>query len=159
MVTRQELTVEAAVNRVNVRNIRFIMFYVGLDILVSNWLIIIIIWFIVLVQIGLHTKRRTQKISWTLSPKCKSHDDISVMPNAYYEHQCSLSIGQKYTLICKSSAGTGWNSNFLVIENKAYCKNFTDGFEERSTVSIQGISCYMIQYFNILYYLQTSWNC
>ena len=93
---------------------------------------------IVLVRIGLHSKLRTQKIGWSVSPNCKSNADISVVPNAYYEHQCALSIGQKYTLICKSSAGTGWNSNFLVIENKAYCKNFTNGFEERSTIYIQG---------------------
>ena len=137
MVTRQELTVEAAVSRAKVCIVRFIMFYDGF-IPVPNCPIIITIFLIVLVRIGLHAKLRTQKIGWTLSPNCKSHDDISVVPNAYYEHQCALSIGQKYTLICKSSDGTGWNSNFLVIENRAYCKNFTNGFEETSTISIQG---------------------
>ena len=55
-----------------------------------------------------------------------------------YEAVCDLNIGQTYTLVCKSSAGTGWNSTFLIIENKAFCQNFTTGHEERHTIQIKG---------------------
>ena len=95
--------------------------------------------YIVLVRIGLHTKQEARKISWTLSPSCRSQKDLAVASDAYYETECSMSIQQKYTLVCRSSAGTGWNSNFLIIENKAYCQNFTNGYEETHTLSIEGM--------------------
>ena len=95
--------------------------------------------YIVLVTIGLHTKQEARKISWTLSPSCRSQEDLAVTSNAYYETECALSVGQKYTLVCRSSAGTGWNSNFLIIENKAYCQNFTNGYEETHTFSVEGM--------------------
>ena len=138
MVTRPELTVEAAVSRVMVCDIRFIICYGGFSFNLSLTYYHNSV-YIVLVTIGLHTKQRAQNIGWILSPECKSSDDISVVPNAYYEHQCALSIGQKYTLICKSSAGTGWNSNYLIIEDKMFCQNFTNGYEETHTLSIEGM--------------------
>ena len=57
---------------------------------------------------------------------------------AYYETECDLAIGQTYTLNCRSTAGTGWNSNYLIIEDKMFCQNFTNGNEETHTLSIEG---------------------
>ena len=101
--------------------------------------------YIVLVRIGLHTKQEARKISWTLSPSCRSQEDLAVASNAYYETECALSVGQKYTLVCRSSAGEGWNSNFLIIENQAYCQNFTNGYAETHTLSIEGMFASLIQ--------------
>ena len=89
-------------------------------------------------MIGLHTKQETRKISWTLSPRCRSQEDLTVASNAYYETECALAIGQTYTLNCRSTAGTGWNSNYLIIEDKMFCQNFTNGYEETHTLSIEG---------------------
>jgi len=49
-----------------------------------------------------------------------------------------LALDQPYTLKCHSSEGDGWNSNFLIIENKAYCENFTTGLEEVANITIRG---------------------
>ena len=95
--------------------------------------------YIVLLRIGLYTKQEDRKTSWTLSPSCRSQEDLAVASNAYYETECALPVGQKYTLVCRSSAGTGWKSNFLIIENKAYCQNFTNGYEETHTFSVEGM--------------------
>ena len=146
MVTRPELTVAAAVSRVKVCIIRFIICFVGfLSSLNSSLTYYHNSVYIVLVTIGLHTKQEARKISWTLSPSCRSQEDLAVASNAYYETECTMSIKQKYTLVCRSSAGTGWNSNFLIIENKAYCQNFTNGYEETHTLSIEGMFTSLIQ--------------
>ena len=140
MVTRPELTVAAAVSRVKVCIIRFIICFVGF---ISSLNLSLTYYhhsvYIVLVTIGLHTKQEARKISWTLSPSCRSQEDLAVASNAYYETECALHIGQNYTLVCRSSAGTGWSSNFLIIENKAFCQNFTNGYEETHTLSIEGM--------------------
>ena len=139
MVTRPELTVAAAVSRVKVCIIRFIICFVGF---ISSLNLSLTYYhhsvYIVLVTIGLHTKQEARKISWTLSPSCRSQEDLAVASNAYYETECALSVGQKYTLVCRSSAGTGWKSNFLIIENEAFCQNFTTGHEERHAIQIKG---------------------
>ena len=146
MVTRPELTVAAAVSRVKVCIIRFIICFVGF---ISSLNLSLTYYhhsvYIVLVTIGLHTKQEARKISWTLSPSCRSQKDLAVASDAYYETECAMSIQQNYTLVCRSSAGTGWNSNFLIIENKAYCQNFTNGYEETHTLSIEGMFTSLIQ--------------
>ena len=106
--------------------------------LVWCWITTIILFFTALVKIGLHTKRETREMSWTLSSRCRSQEDLAVASNAYYETECTLNSGQTYTLVCRSSAGTGWKSNFLIIENEAFCQNFTTGHEERHTIQIKG---------------------
>ena len=93
---------------------------------------------IVTVVIGLHTTFETREISWKLSPNCASQSSLSVASNAYYESKCSLALGQSYTLNCKSFTGSGWNSNYLIIENTAYCENFSTGFEETTNITIKG---------------------
>ena len=124
-------------SRVKVCIIRFIICFVGFS-LNSSLTYYHNSVYIVLVTIGLHTKQEARKISWTLIPSCRSQEDLAVASNAYYETECTMSIKQKYTLVCKSSAGAGWNSNFLIIENKAFCQNFTTGHEERHTIQIKG---------------------
>ena len=94
--------------------------------------------YIVLVSIRLHTKYETQKIGWTLGPTCASRENLAVAPNTFYEKECALALDQPYTLKCHSSEGDGWNSNFLIIENKAYCENFTTGLEEVANITIRG---------------------
>ena len=144
MVTRPELTVAAAVSRVKVCIIRFIICFVGFSLNLSLTYYHHSV-YIVLVTIGLHTKQEARKISWTLSPSCRSQEDLAVASNAYYETECALSVGQKHTLVCRSSVGEGWSSNFLIIENKAYCQNFTNGYEETHTLSIEGMFTSLIQ--------------
>ena len=93
---------------------------------------------IVLVQIRLHTKYQTQDIGWNIGLNCGSRDNLAVAPNTFYEKECALAVDQTHTLECKSSTGDGWNSNFLIIENKAYCEHFTTGDNEVANVTIQG---------------------
>ena len=95
---------------------------------------------LVTVQIGLHTTFETRGISWKLGPNCASQSEIaySVESNAYYETKCTLALGQSYTLKCESFAGNGWNSNYLIIENIAYCQNFSTGFDETTNITITG---------------------
>ena len=139
MVTRPELTVAAAVSRVKVCIIRFIICFVGF---ISSLNLSLTYYhhsvYIVLVTIGLHTKQEARKISWTLSPSCRSQEDLAVASHTDYEAVCALNIGQTYTLVCGSAAGTGWNSNFIMIENEVFCHNFTTGYEERHTIQIKG---------------------
>ena len=93
---------------------------------------------IVLVQIRLHTKYQTQDIGWNIGLNCGSRDNLAVAPNTFYEKECALAVDQTHKLECKSSTGDGWNSNFLIIENKAYCEHFTTGDNEVANVTIQG---------------------
>ena len=95
---------------------------------------------LVTVQIGLHTTFENRGISWTLGPNCASQSEIaySVESNAYYESKCTLALGQSYTLNCESFAGNGWNSSYLIIENTAYCQNFSTGLEEATNIRITG---------------------
>ena len=93
---------------------------------------------IVQVQIGIRTKKLTRDISWTVSPTCASQDALSVASNAFYKQECALVVGQSYTVTCTSYTGEGWNSNLLIIENNAYCENFTNGIEETANITISG---------------------
>ena len=93
---------------------------------------------IVQVQIGLRTKKLTRDISWSVSPACASQDALSVASNAFYKQECALVVGQSYTVTCTSYTGEGWNSNLLIIENNAYCENFTNGIEETANITING---------------------
>ena len=92
----------------------------------------------VLVSIRLYTKHQTADIGWALGPNCVSRENLRVTSNSFYEKDCTLAIDQTYTVNCKSSNGDGWNSNFLVIENQAYCENFTMGHEEVMDITIRG---------------------
>ena len=94
--------------------------------------------YIVLVSIRLHTKHQTEKIGWSLGPNCESKTNLRVAPNTFHEKECTLAVDQMYTVKCKSSNGDGWNSNFLTIENQAYCENFTTGHEEAVNITIRG---------------------
>ena len=94
--------------------------------------------FIVQVQVGLRTKYETRDISWSVSPTCASQDELAVASNAFYKKDCPLVVGQSYTIECTSYTGEGWNSNLLIIENNAYCQNFTIGIEETENVTITG---------------------
>ena len=93
---------------------------------------------IVQVQVGLRTKYETRDISWSVSPTCASQDELAVASNALYKKDCPLVVGQSYTIECTSYTGEGWNSNLLIIENNAYCQNFTIGIEETENVTITG---------------------
>ena len=65
-------------------------------------------------------------------------------PNTFYEKECALAVNQQYTLTCKSSNENGWNSNFLIVENKAYCENFTTGPEEVHNVTLLGKKIFLV---------------
>ena len=93
---------------------------------------------IVAVKIGLYTKYRAEKISWTLGDTCASKNNLTVEANGFHEAECALAIGHAYTLKCKSSVGQGWNSTFIIIENVAYCEHFNSGFEETAFIIIRG---------------------
>lgn len=93
---------------------------------------------IVQVQIGLRTKYLTRDISWSISPACASQEDLAVASNAFYKTECAFVIGQSYTVRCTSYTGNGWNSNLLIIENTAYCQNFTTGIEHEENITITG---------------------
>ena len=73
-----------------------------------------------------------------MGPTCASQDNLIVASNAFYEKECALVLGQSYTITCTSYDGEGWNSNLLIIENTAYCENFTAGIEESSNITITG---------------------
>ena len=107
---------------------------------------------IVQVQIGLRTKKLTRDISWSVSPTCASQDALSVASNAFYKQECALVVGHSYTVTCISYTGEGWNSNLLIIENYAYCENFTNGIEETANITISG-NIYI--YFIFILYLQS----
>ena len=80
----------------------------------------------------------TRDISWSLSPTCASQEELAVASNAFYKTECALVVGQSYTVRCTSYTGEGWNSNLLIIENTAYCKNFTTGIEQVENITITG---------------------
>ena len=92
--------------------------------------------FIAPVKIGVHSKYQTGMMSWTINHKCESPHNLTIAPNGYFEKECNLVIGLTYPLICISNDGIGWNSSFIIIENKAYCNNFDTGFTERPTPTI-----------------------
>ena len=92
--------------------------------------------FIAPVKIGVHAKYQTGMMSWTINHKCESPQNLTIAPNGYFEKECNLVIGLTYPLICISNDGIGWNSSFIIIENKAYCNNFDTGFTERPTPTI-----------------------
>ena len=94
--------------------------------------------YIVLVQIRLHAKHQTQQIGWSIGRNCASRENLAVASNTFYEKECALAVNQQYTLTCKSSNENGWNSNFLIVENKAYCENFTTGPEEVHNITLLG---------------------
>ena len=56
--------------------------------------------------------------------------------NRVYEKHCALKEGQTYTLKCEATSEQGWKSNYLVIENSAYCK-YTDS-ETQIDITISG---------------------
>ena len=89
-------------------------------------------------SIRLHSKYETQGIDWILGPKCASRVNLAVAANTFHERDCALTLDQTYILKCRSSKGDGYNSNFLIIENRAYCENFTTGFTEEANVTIRG---------------------
>ena len=93
---------------------------------------------IVQVRVGLRTKYETRDIRWSVSSTCASQDELAVASNAFYKKDCPLVVGQSYTIECTSYTGEGWNSNLLIIENNAYCQNFTTGIEKTENVSITG---------------------
>ena len=77
---------------------------------------------IVAVKIGIYTKYRAEKISWTLGDTCASKNNLTIEANGFDATECALAIGHAYTLKCKSSVGQGWNSTVIIIENVAYCE-------------------------------------
>ena len=90
----------------------------------------------VLVTIELQTKVETSGISWTLlGTSCKSLPDLAVSANRLYKQHCALAVGQTYTLKCEGEV-EGWRSNYLLIENMAYCKYFDS--ENKFNVTITG---------------------
>ena len=93
---------------------------------------------IVQVQIGLRTKHETRGIRWAVGATCASQDNLDVASDALYKVECALVKGQTYTITCMSYNGDGWNSNLLIIENTAYCQNFTEGTEETTNITVMG---------------------
>ena len=97
-------------------------------------------YFKVLARILLYTKYQTQGVSWTLSSNCASNREVAfnVKEDQFYEEECALEIGGSYELSCNSYTGKGWSGALLLIENKAYCQNFREGFNEVTTIKITG---------------------
>ena len=93
-----------------------------------------------MVEISLYTRNYAEGISWSLSPRCASSKQIAfnVEGRRIYKEICALAIGKSYELSCESYAGNGWLGNFLVIENKAYCKSFQEGSKETTAIKIEG---------------------
>ena len=93
-----------------------------------------------MLEILLYGKYEAQGISWTLSSNCASDREVAfnVKENQFYEEKCELEIGGSYELSCNSYTGKGWSGAFLLIENKAYCQNFQEGFDETTTINITG---------------------
>ena len=94
------------------------------------------------VPIKLVTKNSAlRNIGWTLSPNCKNDDNgkANYDSNGIYQERCDLAIGQTYTLRCKSYQGDGWHSSYVLIENVAYCEDFTNGEEKIYNITITGI--------------------
>ena len=75
-----------------------------------------------------------------MSTNCASDRQITfnVAANRSYEEVCVLAIGDSYELSCHNYAGIGWPGNFLIIESKAYCQNFQEGFKKTTTLKIEG---------------------
>ena len=119
--------------KIHIHNI-FLVFLIVESWMKFIWLFV----FIVQVQVGLRTKYETRDIRWSVSPTCASQDELAVASNALYKKDCPLVVGQSYTIECTSYTGEGWNSNLLIIENNAYCQNFTIGIEETENVTITG---------------------
>ena len=99
-----------------------------------------VIFYLVMVEISLYTRNYAEGISWSLSPRCASSKQIAfnVEGRRIYKEICALAIGKSYELSCESYAGNGWLGNFLVIENKAYCKSFQEGSKETTAIKIEG---------------------
>ena len=93
-----------------------------------------------MVQIDLYTKHKAEGMSWTLGRNCASHRQTSFLVEAdkIYQESCAFAIGQSYELSCNSYDGNGWSGSLLLIENKAYCQNFTKGSRQIETIKIEG---------------------
>ena len=143
MVMRLELTAGAVVRLAKVFTIKYITIYDHFrPIINSNFITIdnAVIFYLVMVEISLYTRNYAEGISWSLSPRCASSKQIefNVEGRRIYKEICALAIGKSYELSCESYAGNGWLGNFLVIENKAYCKNFQEGSKETTAIKIEG---------------------
>ena len=137
MVTRLEWTVEAAVRLAKVCIIMYTIIY---DLIINRYWYYNYSYFKVLARILLYTKYQTQGVSWTLSSNCASNREVAfnVKEDQFYEEECALEIGGSYELSCNSYTGKGWSGALLLIENKAYCQNFREGFNEVTTIKITG---------------------
>ena len=124
--TRQISTAAEAASRAMVRNEILIILYkkkIKMFILsITRRYSLIYYSILVLVSIELQALEDTSEISWDiLDTNCKSLPNLVVSQNRIYKKSCRLSIGQSYRLKC-DSLGSGWKSNYLVIENSVYCE-------------------------------------
>ena len=76
-----------------------------------------------LVEIKLRGMEDASGISWSiLDTDCKSAPNLQPTVNRVYKKDCTLSKGQTYTLQCESTNHGWWMSNYINIENSAYCE-------------------------------------
>ena len=79
-------------------------------------------------------------ISWSISDtNCKSILPSDLRPGTEYKQDCDLAMGQSYILNCESPDVGWWKSNYVVIENSAYCEYARGTNLSMSTVTITGM--------------------
>ena len=93
---------------------------------------------IVSVSITLQTKSALTNVGWSLTSECETTTNEIYGSNRLYPYYCALSLGQSYTLTCKSSNGDGFGKGFVLIESTAYCEDFLSGSEKTYNLTITG---------------------
>ena len=94
--------------------------------------------FIVSVSITLHTKSELTNVGWSLTPECETTTSEIYGSNRLYPYYCALSLGQSYTLTCKSLNEDGFGKGFVLIESTAYCEDFLSGSQKSYNLTITG---------------------
>ena len=87
------------------------------------------------VDVEVRKFRHGTENSWTLGT-CKSAQVYTYSFN-YYKEECCLVAGQ-HQLTCHDSAGNGWNGEFIRVDGKMYCKDFTTGYQQSHKIDIIG---------------------
>ena len=94
--------------------------------------------FIVSVSITLQTKSPLTNIGWSLTSECETTTNEIYGSNRLYPYYCALSLGQSYTLTCKSLNEDGFGNGFVLIESTAYCEDFLSGNQKSYNLTITG---------------------
>ena len=89
------------------------------------------------VIIKIQTKTYGGENSWYFGP-CSSSQKYESYKE--YTAVCCLNPAA-YDLICKNSAGDGWEGGFIEIQGKIYCEDFISGYDITKHVTIVKGKC------------------